>query len=307
MIDRAVNILKMGGVVAAHTETVYGLFADATNDCAIKKIYEIKGRPSCNPLIVHVSEIKMAHDIADIDFEQERIMQYFWHQCPAPITFVLNQAKHSKISKLVSSGLKTVALRCPQSKISIDILKKFDGALAAPSANKSNFLSPTSAEMVKNGLGDLVELIVDGPSCLIGLESTILDISRRPYVLLRHGGVSREQIEMFTGCSIALAESDCQEILSPGMMKKHYSPRLPLRINAAYPLSGEAFVGFGECQRPCDVNLSVVGDLNEAAQNLFCFLQKVDDEKKYTGIAIMPIPNTEIGIAINDRLKRASA
>ncbi len=306
LIYEAVKYLRHGDIVAAPTDTVYGLFGDATNDNAIKKIYAVKGRPSYNPLIVHVGNIKMAETIAEFNNESENIANYFWNIVKKPLTIVL-KLTNNNISKYVTSGLQTVALRCPYNKIAIDLISEFNGPLAAPSANTSNKISPTSYSMVKNDIGNKIPLILDGGECNIGIESTIIDLTKKPYIILRPGGVSKEDIEEFLHTNVLFNNNnENNTIIAPGMMKKHYSPNLPLRINAKEPNTGEAFIAFGNTNIKYDANLSVNSDLYEAARNLFYTLSKLDDPRKYIGIAIMPIPNVGIGVGINDRIKRAS-
>ena len=304
LLDKAVEHLKSGDIVAAPTDTVYGLFGDATNDNAIKKIYEVKGRPSYNPLIVHVNGIGMAKTIAEFNAEAENIANYFWNTIKKPLTIVLKLINHN-ISKYVTSGLSTVALRCPYNNIAISLISKFNGPLAAPSANTSNKISPTSYSMVENDIGNKIPLILDGGECNIGIESTIIDLTKKPYVILRPGGVSNEDIEAFLNTTVS-CDISSTTIVAPGMMKKHYSPNLPIRINATEPHEGEAFIAFGKTNKQYDANLSMNGNLYEAAKNLFATLNKLDNPNKYNGIAIMPIPNIGIGVGINDRIKRAA-
>lgn len=307
-LDLAIELLKKGDVVAAPTETVYGLFADSTNDLAIQKVYRVKGRPSCNPLISHVSSVDMAKCIADFSDKALEIAKYFWEINKAPLTLVLKN-KSEKISKFVTAGLDTIAIRCPSHPISFELIERFGGPLAAPSANTSTSVSPTSFEMVQKDIGTKIPLTLDGGCCNIGIESTILDLTKDPsYVILRPGGVSKETIESFLGKKVLTAsEANITGISAPGMMKKHYSPSIPVRLNAAFPIDNEAFIAFGKTDVSCDFNLSHNGDLNEAAKNLFSALKKFDIPEKYSGIAIMPIPNFEIGVGINDRLTRAAA
>ncbi len=303
---QAVDFLRKSDIIAAPTDTVYGLFGDATSDKAIKKIYEVKGRPSYNPLIVHVNGIEMAKTIAEFNYESENIANYFWNVVKKPLTIIL-KLNNNKISKYVTSGLQTVALRCPNNKIAINLISEFNGPLAAPSANTSNKISPTSYLMVKNDIGNKVPLIIDGGECNVGIESTIIDLTKKPYTILRPGGVSIEDIEKYINKNIIFNnENKDNTIIAPGMIKKHYSPNLPLRINAITPNDGEAFIAFGKTDKKYDANLSTNGDLYEAARNLFSTLSKLDDPNKYKGIAIMPIPNIGIGVGINDRIKRAS-
>lgn len=304
-IEQAIELLRGGDICVCPTETVYGLFGDAKNDVAIQRIYKTKGRPSCNPLICHVSSISVALDFCVISKEQERIIDYFWNEKNRPITFIVNLKENSDISNFVTAGLKTVAIRRPNNKIALELIEKFNGPLAAPSANTSTRLSPTSYDMVVLDLGDKVQCIIDGGECRFGVESTILDITRSPYVLLRPGGTSKEEIEEFLGSGLEINRNDTC-IIAPGMMKKHYSPSIPVRINASFPLENEAFIAFGKTDVPYTKNLSLSGDLMEAAHNLFRFLKELDDKQKYSGISIMPIPMDGIGRAINDRISRAS-
>ena len=322
------ELLRNENIVVAPTDTVYGLFGDATSDKAIQKIYKIKGRPSYNPLIVHVSNLEMAQEIADFSKTALDLARHFWIDVKQPLTLVLKAKSNNKISKYVTAGLSTIAIRCPAHPIAHQLIEQFGKPLAAPSANTSNRVSPTNALMVKNDLGNKVDLIIDGGECKVGIESTIIDTTRDSLVILRHGGVSKEVIEGFlnshnedsyneNSCNensfnndslskSLLKENTSQIVIAPGMLKKHYSPILPLRINALYPLPGEAFIGFGNCDK-CDFNLSKTEDLSEAAKNLFKVINMLDDPKRFCGIAIMPIPNIGLGAGINDRLTRAQS
>ena len=304
LLLQAIEYLRKGDVVVAPTDTVYGLFGDATNDNAIKKIYEVKGRPLYNPLIVHVNGIEMAKTIAEFNEDAENIANYFWQIVKKPLTIIL-KLTNKNISKYVTAGLPTVALRCPYNKIAIDLISEFGGPLAAPSANTSNRISPTSYFMVQKDIGNKVPIILNGGECNIGIESTIMDLTVRPYTILRPGGVSQEEIENFLNTKVIINNKH-GSIIAPGMIKKHYSPKLPLRINVNDPYEGEAFIAFGTTDKKYDANLSISGNLYEAARNLFSTLSKLDDSTKYNGIAIMPIPNIGIGVGINDRIIRAS-
>ncbi|MDR1476214.1 MAG: threonylcarbamoyl-AMP synthase [Holosporales bacterium] len=305
-IQRAVELLKRGDVVAAPTETVYGLFADACRDTAIQRIYQIKGRPSCNPLIIHVSGIEMAKHFAVFSETDLRIATYFWEINSFPLTLIL-KAMNNMISKFATAGLDTVAIRVPHHPIPSRLITMFGGPLAAPSANTSNGLSPTSFDMVYRDLGKQLPLILDGGQCSVGIESTILDLTTDPFSILRPGGVPREDIEDFVGYKVNGPEGLGDEtIVAPGMMKRHYSPNLPLRCNALTATEGEAFIAFGPSDVPYDFNLSKTGNLREAARNLFYALQTLDRPERYSGIAVAPIPNFDLGVGINDRLNRAS-
>ncbi len=305
-LELAVKLLKSKEPVVAPTDTVYGLFGDAKSDIAVKKIYEIKGRPSFNPLIAHVSSVEMAKKLAYFNDDALRLTQYFWLDIKRPLTVVLPMKPKCGISKHVTAGLDTIALRCPSHPVALKLISAFGNPLAAPSANTSNHLSPTSADMVRADLGSKVQLILDGGVCNVGLESTILNMSQTPYVLLRHGAVTQSEIENVLKMKITVPNKT-EKVIAPGMMLKHYSPYLPLRINVIEPYQNEAFIAFGSTDKPYFLNLSPKGDLEEVAKNLFDFLYKADNTGKFKGIAIMPIPNTGIGIAINDRLKRASS
>ena len=303
-LNKVIEVLTSEDLVILPTETVYGIAASAFSDVACKKIFAVKGRAQDNPLIVHVNSIEMAKIIADFNNEAENIANYFWNIVKKPLTIVLKLINNN-ISKYVTAGLSTVALRCPYNKIAIDLISEFNGPLAAPSANTSNKISPTSYSMVKNDIGNKIPLILDGGECNVGIESTIIDLTKKPYVILRPGGVSNEDIEEFLNTNVVFNNKN-SNIIAPGMIKKHYSPNLPLRINATEPNEGEAFIAFGNTNIKYDANLSVTGDLYEAARNLFATLSKLDNPDKYKGIAIIPIPNIGIGIGINDRIKRAS-
>jgi 2,3-bisphosphoglycerate-independent phosphoglycerate mutase len=311
VIHKAIKLLQEGEVIAAPTETVYGLFGDATSDIAIQKIYKIKKRPSCNPLILHVSSIEMASQYAEISQENWKFIDLFWNSLRLPITFILPFKKNSGISELVTAGLSTVAVRKPNHALSYYLIDMFGKPLAAPSANTSTMVSPTSYEMVVNDIGDKIPLVIDGGNCEVGIESTILDITQKPYTILRQGGTTLEDIQKYikgnddNSLQIAV-KNEKSSIKAPGMMKKHYAPGIPLRMNASHPFEKEAFLAFGKTYVNYDYNLSENGDVSEAAKNLFSAIKKFDNPNLYKGIAVMPIPNEGIGAAINDRLKRAS-
>jgi len=298
--EKAAQILSQGGLAAVPTETVYGLAADATDDRAVARIYEAKGRPSFNPLIIHVTGLDMAATYAEISPMAEKLAAAFW---PGPLTMVLPVRAESGLSKLVTAGLNTVAIRCPQSEPAQAILTAFGRPFAAPSANPSGGLSPTSAAHVAAGLGDKVDMILDNGPSSVGVESTILAVSET-LTLLRPGSITIEQIEKITGQPVEIKQKST-EILAPGMMESHYAPNALLRLNAKAPVPGEAFLGFGKITAPDALNLSPSGDLTEAAANLFEYLHRLDETAEK--IAVAPIPETGLGIAINDRLRRAAA
>lgn len=298
-VDAAARILRAGGLVAIPTETVYGLAADATQGKAVARIFEAKGRPSFNPLIVHVGAPEWVTTLALTDDRFAKLAAAFW---PGPLTMVLPRRAGCPISELVSAGLPSLALRMPAHPVARAILNAAGRPLAAPSANRSGTVSPTEAAHVADSLGDAVDLIVDGGPCGVGIESTVLDLTG-PAALLRPGAITREEIEAVIG-SVITPASDPAAPKSPGQLAAHYAPSIPLRMNAAEARTGEALLGFG----PMDatLNLSAAGDLKEAAANLFAMMRALDDPARYTGIAVAPIPPAGIGLAINDRLERAA-
>lgn len=308
----ACDLIKNDDVVACPTETVYGLFGSALSDVAVKKIYDIKGRPSYNPLIAHVGEIDMVRELCVLNSKQQAILEKCWLHNNWPITFVLqknNTGAFGCISQLAIAGLDTIAVRRPNHLIALQLLSQTAIPLFAPSANTSNMLSPTSAQMVIDDIGSKLKLVLDGGMCSVGIESTIVDISADEIRILRPGYVTEEMLMVVCDASIAKkldGNLAVTNVIAPGMLKKHYSPRLPLRINATNKRDGEAFVGFGICDVECDFNLSVSGDLLEAAQNLYSTMKHIDDCGLYKSIAIVTIPNNGIGIAINDRLSKGS-
>src|SRR5260221_6517366 len=282
----AVSFLKLGHLIGVPTETVYGLAADATNDLAVARIYETKGRPQFNPLIVHVSSIEQAKEYAEFNVLAEKFAEHFW---PGPLTLVLPLRMDSRISKLVTAGLNTVAIRFPAHRVIIELIKEAGFPLAVPSANPSGFLSPTKAEHVLAGFNGFQEpkLILEGGSCMIGLESTILDLTSDQVVLLRAGGIALEDLLKIS--DVSRVDSN-NEIKAPGMLNQHYSPRKPLRINASEPQNGEAFLAFGPIDFKGEakvLNLSPSGNLTEAAANLFSMLHELDQSDSQ-GIAVMP-------------------
>lgn len=301
-ITEAVRALKAGELVAFPTETVYGLGADATNDRAVAAIFAAKGRPRFNPLIVHVPDAEAARHIADLSPVAERLAARFW---PGALSLVAPRRADSGLSLLVSAGLDTVAIRVPAHEGAMSLLRVAGIPVAAPSANVSGRISPTTAQHVAAELGDKVAIILDGGPCAIGLESTVVDTTGTSPTLLRGGGVTTESIEALLGLSLVIAGSDDTAPKSPGMLTSHYAPARLLRMNAANAESGEALLGFGLAPE-ATINLSAAGDLTEAAANLFASLRLLDSPS-WTGIAVMKIPETGLGRAINDRLRRAAA
>jgi L-threonylcarbamoyladenylate synthase len=298
-IAEAVERLRAGAVVAIPTETVYGLAADASNADAVAQIYRTKGRPDFNPLIVHVPDHAAAERLAQFDDRASKLAVRFW---PGPLTLVLPLQPDARVAKAVTAGLPTIALRCPAHPVMQAVLKQSGLALAAPSANRSGGISPTRAEHVARSFGEAMPLVLDAGPCAAGLESTIVAIRENGWQLLRPGPVTAAEIEALLD-EPPLPVSDAK-IEAPGQLASHYAPSKPVRLNAREAQSGEWHIGFGAVAG--DDNLSPDGDLAEAAARLFDALHK-GDASKATSIAVAPIPDEGIGVAINDRLKRAAA
>lgn len=303
-IARACGLLEQGELVALPTETVYGLGADARNDQACAKIFEAKGRPTFNPLIVHVADLAQVAQIAEVTDTARILADRFW---PGPLTLVLRLRPDHGLSPLVSAGLPTVAIRIPNHPVAQNILRRFGGPIAAPSANRSGRLSPTSAEHVARSLGNRIAAIVDGGPCPVGLESSIVDASQKPAKLLREGGIAREEISALTGALVS--DLTPGRVAAPGQMSSHYAPNAPLRINQDLSDPTRLRIAFGPIG-DADFTLSEKGDLREAAAALFSILHHADAElalRGKTGIDVAPVPQKGLGLAINDRLMRAAA
>jgi L-threonylcarbamoyladenylate synthase len=307
-IDEAARLIREGDLVAFPTETVYGLGGDATNERAVAKIFEAKGRPQFNPLISHVLDAGEARRLVQWSDVADRLAARFW---PGPLTLVLPRAKGSPIALLATAGLDTAAIRAPAHPMAQALIRAAGRPIAGPSANRSGAVSPTRAEHVAESLGDRVKLILDGGPCEVGLESTVLDLTTAMPTLLRPGGATREAIEEVIG-PVALSHavpSGNAAHKSPGQLASHYAPARPVRLNATSVTADEGLLAFGP-QPPAGanqvLNLSVSGDLTEAAANLFAHLRALDQPAN-TRIAVMPIPQTGLGLAINDRLRRAAA
>ncbi len=300
-IAAAAELIRSGALVGLPTETVYGLAADAANPAAVAAIYAAKGRPRFNPLIAHVSDLAMAEHCATFTPLARRLAERFW---PGPLTLVLPRAKDCPVCELASAGLDTIAIRIPKNAVALELIARVGGPLAAPSANPSEALSPTRAEHVAEALGDRVALVLDAGPCQAGLESTIIHAGVSPPLLLRPGALARVEIESITG-PLGAPEAG-SKTLAPGMLRRHYAPRARLRLDAARPAPGEAYLGFGPAEPGVspDLNLSPSGDLTEAAANLFAMLRELD--ARASAIAIAPIPDEGLGEAINDRIKRAA-
>jgi L-threonylcarbamoyladenylate synthase len=296
-LDRAAQLLRSGDLVAFPTETVYGLGADARNGTAVANIYAAKGRPSFNPLIVHVPDVASAKKYVVWNDTAQLLADHFW---PGALTIVLPLRAGHGLSSLVTAGLDTLAIRVPKHTTAQRLLHLADTPIAAPSANPSGRISPTTAQHVLDGLAGKIAAVVDDGSCGVGLESTILGVTPNVTVL-RHGGVTAEQIEAVLG--IAVPHSAPSKITAPGQMNSHYAPNAAVRLDVVDAKKDEVLLGFGPME--CDLNLSKSGDLIEAAANLFDHLHRLDKTGK--PIAIAPIPQVGLGRAINDRLRRAAA
>jgi L-threonylcarbamoyladenylate synthase len=295
----AAAVLRSGGLVAFPTETVYGLGADACDDHAVARIFEAKGRPSFNPLIVHFADLDMLKKHVHWTPEAELLAQTYW---PGPLTLVLRKQGDSPISPLVSAGLDTIAVRLPAHASARAVLRAFGGGVAAPSANRSGQISPTLARHVADSLGARVAAILDGGPCKVGVESTIVGLTDKP-VLLRPGGITEQELAQTLGRHLAVRHK-AEAISAPGQLMSHYAPTALVRLNATEWEPGDLRLGFGDVD--CDLNLSEAEDLVEAAAHLFDYLHRLDAMAGGT-IAVSPIPHEGLGIAINDRLSRAAA
>ena len=301
-IEAAAKALRSGQLVAFPTETVYGLGADACSDEAVVRLYEAKGRPRFNPLIVHVEHADAAADHVEIDTLARRLMDAFW---PGPLTLVLPRRESSPVSLLAGAGLDTLAVRAPAHPVARALLHAFAGPLVAPSANPSGRVSATEARHVVDDLGTRVSMVLDGGSCALGLESTIVELGASPK-LLRAGALDRASVQDVLGQPLATEAGG--PVRAPGALASHYAPALPVRLDARDVAPDEALLAFGPALEGAAVtlNLSERGDLREAAARLFSSLRALD-RPGLRGIAVMPIPEEGLGEAIVDRLRRASA
>lgn len=304
-IKQACSLLNKGDLVVIPTETVYGLAADATNGQAVAKIYELKQRPQFNPLIIHLKDIEDCEKWAVFSEKAKKLATVFWQENPFPLTLVLRKKNSTSLSSLVTAGLDTVAVRIPSHPIALELLEKLNKPLAAPSANRSMSISPTSSIAVRQSFGTETPYVLEGGNCKVGLESTILDLSGDQPQLLRPGATTIEMLENVLDQKVISYQGS--DLKAPGMMKRHYAPGLPLRINCLTANPDEAFLGFGkDKEQKSTLNLSMFGNLGEAAANLFSMLNELDNSDLYKGIAVAPIPINGIGLAINDRLSRAT-
>ncbi|MBW8268076.1 L-threonylcarbamoyladenylate synthase [Caldovatus aquaticus] len=308
---RAAALLRAGALVAFPTETVYGLGADACNGRAVAAVFEAKGRPHFNPLICHYASADAAFADVRPDARARALAATFW---PGPLSLVLPRRAECRVDLLASAGLDTLAVRVPAHPLALDLLRRVDRPVAAPSANRSGRVSPTTAEAVLEELGGRIAAVLDGGPCPVGLESTVLDLSGNGAVLLRPGGVPLEAIESVIG-PVGRApppEAGAAARRAPGLLASHYAPSLPLRLNATSVAPDEALLAFGPPLPGAGAvwSLSDSGDLREAAARLFAGLRWLDAEGARRGlkrIAVMPIPAHGLGLAVNDRLARAAA
>lgn len=315
-ISKAAAQLNAGGLVAFPTETVYGLGADATNDRAVAAIFEAKGRPSFNPVIVHVNDRAAAEQYVTFPPKAALLATLFW---PGPLTMILPRRADSALSRLTSAGLPSQGIRIPAHPVARALIAASGKPIAAPSANASGSLSPTTPQHVAASLGDRAGLILAGGKAAVGLESTVIDMTEDIPVLLRPGGVTLEELQMQLGEVRVEIEAVTETPRSPGQLLKHYAPKTPLRLKAVDVAPGEGLLAFGSLRfmgvrgggaaknLPAGtvLNLSESGDLMEAAANLFAMLHQLD-QQNLKGIAVMDIPDTSLGRAINDRLRRAA-
>lgn len=329
-IQDAADILKKGGLVAFPTETVYGLGADATRGEAVARIYAAKNRPDFNPLISHFATAPEALAAAGISKSAapdeapyaawaRKLAHYFW---PGPLTVIVPKGKNCPVCDLATAGLDTFAIRVPAHPVARDLIARAGRPLAAPSANASGEISPTAPAHVAQSLGDKVDLILAGGSCSVGLESTVVDLSGDAPVILRPGAITAEDLAPVLEMEIASdfgVRDDGHKPKSPGQTLRHYAPTIPIRLRAVDVADGEALLSFGATRfmglksggsadslpETMHKSLSKTGDLNEAAANLFAMLRALD-RPEHVGIAVMDVPETGLGVAINERLRRAA-
>lgn len=301
-IAKACDMLAAGGLVALPTETVYGLAGDARNGQAVARIYEAKGRPSFNPLIAHVATVAAARALGQFDARADALAAAFW---PGPLTLVLPLRADAGLSSLVTAGLESVAIRVPAAPSARALLEAYGRPLAAPSANPSGRISPTTAAHVLAGLSGKIDAVIDAGPCSVGVESTIVGLAGARAEMLREGGVAREEIEAVIGPLEDPAPARPDAPTAPGQLSSHYAPGAPVRLNAETAQEGEVLLGFGGTAGAA-LDLSPSSDLREAAANLFAMLHALDQQAP-GAIAVAPIPPHGLGAAINDRLARAAA
>ena len=304
-IAQAAEIIKNGGLVAFPTDTVYGLGANVYDSHAVAGIFKAKERPLFDPLISHIAEIDFLQEYAQTD---ERVLALAHHFWPGPLTFVLKRKDTNPSIDLACAGLTSMAVRMPNHPVALNLIKKSGVPIVAPSANRFKTVSPTTAQHVYDSLGNRVDMILDGGACRIGVETTIIDLTGKNITILRAGGLAKETLEEFLGEKVLINENSSSHPKAPGQLLKHYAPKLPMRINVEETdvKEDEFFIAFGKVSRPANLNLSPSGNLEEAAANLFAYMREAEKHTSYKGIAMSPIPMTGLGLAINDRIKRAS-
>jgi L-threonylcarbamoyladenylate synthase len=304
-IERAATALRQGVLVAFPTETVYGLGADATNAHAVATVFAAKGRPTFNPLIVHVANLDVAGRLGRLTDSARRLAEAFW---PGPLTLVIEKLPGRPVAELATAGLATIAVRVPAHPVAQALLGAAGVPIAAPSANRSGHVSPTTAQHVEADLGDRVAFILDGGPTPLGLESTVVDVTGGEPVVLRLGAVARDDLAVVWGRPVAVIGQETVRPASPGMLARHYAPATPLRLEVHAVRVGEALLAFGPAVPHHGgpmINLSASGNLVEAAGNLFAALRALDASGA-AAIAVVPIPEVGLGEAINDRLRRAA-
>ncbi len=303
--DIALSLWQNGELVVVPTETVYGLAADGARDDAVAKIYALKDRPKFNPLIAHVADIEMAKRYVQWNKWAEKLARACW---PGPLSMVLPLLPEAPISALATDGAGTLAVRVPAIDITRRLIARFGGALVAPSANRSMRVSPTCADHVRDEFAGACPYIIDGGACRVGIESSVVDLSGDVPVLLRPGYITQAMLEEILSEPVRLHDGAGGTLKSPGLMARHYAPSTPLRLNAQHVEDGEALLAFGEplSHAGAVVELSRTRNLEEAAANLFAGLRTLDAFGA-RAIAVMPIPESGIGAAINDRLRRAAS
>jgi L-threonylcarbamoyladenylate synthase len=301
-LSKAINCLKKKELVGVPTETVYGLAGNAYSSVAVKKIYLLKKRPFKNPLIIHYYNLQQLKNDVELNDDFHKLYKKF---SPGPITFILKKKKKSLLSRMSTAGLNTVAVRFPNNNTLRKILKSLDFPLAIPSANKSSHISPVSAEDVAQEFHNSIKIILSSGFCKIGLESTVLDLTSKP-AILRPGLISPSNLSKILNKKITFNRNS-KIIKAPGMLKRHYSPGIPIKLNQKKAKNNEAFIVFGKKYKKGKniFNLSNKSDLNEAAKNLYKTLRKIKS-KNYKMICVSSIPQIGIGLAINDRLIRAA-
>lgn len=302
VIKAAVDGLRSGELVGLPTETVYGLGADATRADAVAKIFAAKGRPHFNPLISHVANLEAAERLGVFSPLAKKLAKAFW---PGPLSLVVPRQLDCVVCDLACAGLDTIALRVPAHPLMQDVLRAFGKPVAAPSANVSGRPSPTTAAHVGEEFGDKLALVLDGGPSMVGIESAVVAVSGDQATLLRLGGLSRDALEAVAGPLLAPDASAKAAPASPGMVLRHYAPRAPVRLNGLAAEAGEVLIGFGPSFEAADFNLSPTGDLTEAAAHLFALLRAAD-ARNPKAIVVAPIPETGLGEAIADRLRRAA-